>query len=70
MIDRLDRERCNDCGLCLAVCPSDVFRRRPSDGHVVIAFADDCQTCFTCELDCPRAALHVDPLRRARPQAW
>ena len=70
MIDRLVRERCNDCGLCLEVCPSDVFRRAPPDGHVRIAFPGDCQTCFTCEIDCPRDAIHVDPFREARPQAW
>ncbi len=70
MIDRLDPDRCNDCGLCLEICPSDVFRRVPPGGRFIIAFPDDCQTCFTCELDCPQGAIHIAPRRKPRPQAW
>jgi len=70
MIERLDEQRCTGCGICLVVCPSDVFRREPGSKRYVIAYRDDCQTCFNCEIECPEAAIFVAPWRKARPQAW
>lgn len=70
MIETLDETKCNGCGLCMQVCPSDVFREDPASGRYRIVHGGDCQTCFSCELDCPERAIHVGPLRRARVQAW
>lgn len=70
MIEALDQERCNRCGYCLEVCPSDVFRHDPVTGRYFIGYRPDCQTCFTCELECPKDAVRVGPLRKPRPQAW
>lgn len=60
MISLLLEERCEPCGACVAVCPSNVFAPGPA-GRPVIAQPDQCQTCFLCELYCPTDALYVDP---------
>jgi len=70
MIERVDQRRCDGCNLCVAVCPCDVFRPGPKGGPVRIAYRDDCQTCFACELDCPEGAISVSPMRRPRVQPW
>jgi len=70
MIDTLDEELCTGCNICLDVCPCDVFRPVPERRLVRITYRDDCQTCFTCELDCPEDAISVGPLRNSRVQAW
>jgi NAD-dependent dihydropyrimidine dehydrogenase PreA subunit len=70
MIETLDQNECNQCGFCLEVCPSDVFRRDPMTGQYHIAYRDDCQTCFNCELECPERAIRVGIDRKPRPQAW
>jgi 2-oxoglutarate ferredoxin oxidoreductase subunit delta len=59
----LDHDLCKACGICIALCPEDVFDRDPS-GHPVIARPGDCTSCLLCELHCPDFALEV----RRRPQ--
>ncbi|MDP2719355.1 MAG: 4Fe-4S dicluster domain-containing protein [Dehalococcoidia bacterium] len=59
-IKRIDRELCDSCGICLDSCPDDVIRFDGED-KAVIVYPADCQTCFLCEEDCPRAAIEVAP---------
>ena len=70
MIESLDIKKCIGCGACQEVCPMDVFRLIEEEGHSSIAYRDDCQTCYTCELECPVSAIRVDPWRKKRAQAW
>jgi NAD-dependent dihydropyrimidine dehydrogenase PreA subunit len=70
MIESIDEQKCNGCEICFNVCPCDVFRLLPGKRLVLIAYPDDCQTCFACELDCPEGALYVGPMRKPRLQAW
>lgn len=60
MIELVVAERCTACGQCVAVCPSNVFDGAEA-GAPVIARAQDCQTCFMCELYCAADALYVGP---------
>jgi len=61
VIELVSSSRCTGCGICVKVCPTDVF-----DGLVgevpVIARQDDCQTCSMCEVYCPADALFVAPV--------
>jgi NAD-dependent dihydropyrimidine dehydrogenase PreA subunit len=61
MIELLSESRCTGCNLCVRVCPTNVFQAQ-AGGIPTIARADDCQTCFMCELYCPVDALYVSPL--------
>ena len=70
MIDSIDEQRCNGCNICIKVCPCDVFRLVPGQRRARIAYRDDCQTCFACELDCPELAIDVGPMRKPRAQPW
>jgi NAD-dependent dihydropyrimidine dehydrogenase PreA subunit len=55
---QLNRDRCIGCGMCLIVCPRDVFER---DGQkVAIRERDNCIECGACMLNCPADALAVD----------
>ena len=70
MIEHIDEQECTGCEVCLEVCPCDVFRPDPEESLVRIAYREDCQTCFACELDCPVDAITVSPLRKPRVQPW
>ena len=59
----LDLELCKVCGICIDLCPEDVFDRGKL-GYPVVARADDCTSCLLCELHCPDFAIEVQ--RRAR----
>jgi len=59
----LDLELCKVCGICIELCPEDVYDRDKL-GYPVVARADDCTSCLLCELHCPDFAIEVQ--RRAR----
>jgi NAD-dependent dihydropyrimidine dehydrogenase PreA subunit len=52
-----DASKCTGCGMCLAVCPREVFR--PSNGKIEVAFRDACIECGACRRNCPSGALNV-----------
>ena len=58
MIELVSEDRCITCGLCVRVCPTNVFDS-DDNGLPVIARQEDCQTCFMCEAHCPADALYV-----------
>ncbi|MBI2567021.1 MAG: ferredoxin family protein [Candidatus Schekmanbacteria bacterium] len=68
---RIEIGTCTGCGACVRVCPTDVLRLAATHPPVaVIAFPDDCQTCYCCEIDCPTGAIHVGPFRRSQVSLW
>lgn len=66
MIELVLEDRCNGCGVCEEICPTNVFDIGPN-GIPVIARQAECHTCYLCEAQCPTDALYVGPLRN--PQA-
>ena len=54
---RLDRDACIGCGICLEVCPHNVFVL--DGGQSRIAERDACMECGACARNCPVAALYV-----------
>ena len=62
----LDLDLCKACGICIELCPEEVFDRDKL-GYPVIARPEECSQCLICELHCPDFAIEVR--RRARKQA-
>jgi NAD-dependent dihydropyrimidine dehydrogenase PreA subunit len=72
MIEKVDETKCSGCGLCVEICPMDVFRMKiqvdvfsqsqnsfARISKASIAYPEDCMACFTCELKCPVHAISV-----------
>ena len=62
----LDLELCKACGICIDLCPEDVYDRDKL-GYPVIARVEDCTSCLLCELHCPDFAIEVQRRARKRP---
>jgi NAD-dependent dihydropyrimidine dehydrogenase PreA subunit len=69
-IERIDRELCDGCGICVNACSSDVIRM-DEEGKAVIKYADECIVCLYCEEECPTRAISVSPVKTVRLlNAW
>jgi NAD-dependent dihydropyrimidine dehydrogenase PreA subunit len=66
LIKEINSEKCNGCGICLDVCPLDVFRIDEGK-KAIIKYPDDCMTCFDCDLSCPTGAIYVHPFKEELP---
>jgi len=51
----IDRELCNGCGLCLAVCSCKALVL--VDNVIVIMESEECDYCTQCEAVCPTGAI-------------
>jgi NAD-dependent dihydropyrimidine dehydrogenase PreA subunit len=54
---RLDPGKCAGCGMCLVVCPHNVFKLE--DGKAMIQDRDSCMECGACAKNCPFGAVSV-----------
>ena len=65
MISNIDRTKCTGCGICVEICIMDVIRL-DEENKAYIAYSEDCQLCYQCELECPEEAVEVDftPIKR------
>jgi ferredoxin len=54
---RVNEDRCIGCGMCLSVCPHNVFALE--NGKIKIGEQDACMECGACAQNCPVAALSV-----------
>ena len=69
-VERIDRDLCDGCGICVNVCSSDVLRM-DEEGKAVIKYPDECIVCLYCEEDCPTRAIYVSPVKTVRLlNAW
>lgn len=59
---RVDREKCNDCGLCARLCPVSNIHLTENGPQ----YADRCQLCLRCTAVCPQEAITY-PIWRFRP---
>jgi ferredoxin len=54
---KLDKNKCTGCGMCLDVCPHEVFKMNGK--HVTIQNRDACMECGACSKNCPVDAIFV-----------
>ena len=69
MITEIYETKCTGCGICVDVCPLDVFRMDEKGEKAIIKCPEDCMTCYTCELKCTYGAIYVHPFKEALPRA-
>ena len=54
----IDLDLCKACGICITLCPTDVFDR-DDFGRPVVARLADCTLCAFCERHCPDFAVDI-----------
>lgn len=54
------RHWCKSCGICVALCPKDVYTRNETGGPEIIK-PDECIGCLSCEIHCPDFAISITP---------
>ena len=54
---RLEQKACIGCGMCLTVCPQEVFALE--QGKALISEQDACMECGACMMNCPAGAIWV-----------
>jgi NAD-dependent dihydropyrimidine dehydrogenase PreA subunit len=55
---QLIQELCNNCGMCVKVCPHEVFEMK--NKKVRIIGHDFCMECGACKKNCPQGAILLD----------
>lgn len=55
---KLDTQKCTGCGMCVQVCPHDVFTIK--EAKSVIGDKDYCMECGACSKNCPFSAIEVN----------
>ena len=53
----IDEAKCTQCGECVKICPSEVYKLE--NGRVVVGSADDCSNCQSCQSVCQPGAITV-----------
>ena len=54
----LDQATCTGCGMCVEVCPHQVFAL--AEKQATISDLDACMECGACAKNCPVAVIRVD----------
>jgi ferredoxin len=57
----IDRDRCDGCGWCVTVCPTDVFALDAASRRPALVYPRDCQFCGTCVVECHTQAIWLRP---------
>jgi|YelNatPaOPRAMG01_1025707.scaffolds.fasta_scaffold202646_2 NAD-dependent dihydropyrimidine dehydrogenase PreA subunit len=61
-IIEIKKEFCKNCNVCVEVCPLDVLKES-NDLTPLIAYREDCQSCYLCKISCPEGAIVINPER-------
>jgi NAD-dependent dihydropyrimidine dehydrogenase PreA subunit len=54
---KIDLDKCEGEGICVDVCPVEVFEIK--DGKSVVVNLDECIECMACETQCPEVAIEI-----------
>lgn len=59
MSAKIDKNACIACGVCVMMCPSDVFRLEEGSSQPRVAYPSDCTDCRLCERNCSFYAIKI-----------
>ncbi|PIU29732.1 ferredoxin [Candidatus Woesearchaeota archaeon CG07_land_8_20_14_0_80_44_23] len=54
----IDYKKCNNCKICISVCPMGVYSEEK--GKVVVKKPNACIGCRSCEVQCPPGAIKIE----------
>jgi 2-oxoglutarate ferredoxin oxidoreductase subunit delta len=63
----IEEAGCRDCGLCVEICPTDVFEEDGPKKMAKVVRQDDCIGCTSCVYLCPSRCLSVTDAITQRP---
>lgn len=49
----INKDKCTACGMCVKVCPMDVFFGSKRKEVPVVSYPKECWHCNACVVDCP-----------------
>lgn len=55
----INKDKCNGCGKCVEICPTDVFFGTKKGQVPVVAYPDQCWHESACANDCPKGAIRL-----------
>jgi NAD-dependent dihydropyrimidine dehydrogenase PreA subunit len=64
---QIEEPGCRDCGLCVDICPTDVFEREEAKNIAKVVREVDCIGCTSCVYICPSRCLAVTDAVEQRP---
>lgn len=53
----ITKGKCNACGTCAEICPTDVFRTVRKGEPPMVMYPEECWHCNACVLDCKQSAV-------------
>ena len=53
------QKKCNACGVCADICPTDVFWVEKKKKIPEVRYPEECWHCNSCVLDCKQAAIEL-----------
>jgi NAD-dependent dihydropyrimidine dehydrogenase PreA subunit len=54
----VDSEKCNGCGNCADICPSEVYEMQEDKSTPI--HPEDCIECWACVNQCPTESIRLD----------
>jgi 2-oxoglutarate ferredoxin oxidoreductase subunit delta len=63
----IEEAGCRDCGLCVEICPTEVFEEETGKGLAKVTHQEDCIGCTSCVYLCPSHCVSVTDAQLQRP---
>lgn len=63
----INKNRCTGCGVCVNLCPYEVFEFDPKGEKAEATTSSRCVCCFLCEDSCTFGAIQVKVPKRVYP---